>query len=130
MPVVPTTSPPSFLISGRIGVARRLAPRVVGKGDVPLLAHLVDEIGRDRHGLRGSKLVGAEAVPVAFRGGQRGVEAHADHVDDFVFLKHRHAGEADVGQEAADVDVDIVFDQQLLGLAASDIGLGFVVRDH
>ena len=112
----------------RIGVARRLAPGIVGIGDVPLLAHLVDQIGRDRHRLRRRVVVGPEAVAVALGGGQRGVEAHADHVDDLVFLEHRHAGEADVGQEAADMHVDLVLDQQLLGLAAADVGLGLVVR--
>ncbi len=44
-------------------------------------------------------------------------------------LEHRHAGEADVGEEAADVDVDLVLDHQLLGLAAADVGLGLVVGD-
>jgi hypothetical protein len=74
--------------------------------------------------------VGAEAVAVALGGGQRGVEAHADHVDDLGLLEHRHAGEADVGQEAADMDVDVVLDQQFFHLAPADVGLRFVVRDH
>src|SRR5260221_3696246 len=37
--------------------------------------------------------------------------------------------EADVRQEPADVNVDIVLDEQLLGLAARDVRLGFIVRD-
>ena len=113
-----------------VGIARRLAPGIVGIGDVPLLAHLVDEIGRERDRLRRRVVERPEAVAVALGRGQRGVEAHADHVDDLVLLEHRHAGEADVGEEAAEMDVDLVLDHQLLGLAAADVGLGFVVRDH
>ncbi len=122
-----TAQLPDFL---GVSVARRLSPGIVGIGDVPLLAHLVDEIGRDGYRLRRRKFVRPEAVAVALGGGQRGVEAHADHVDDLVFLEHRHAGEADVGKEAADVHIDIVFDQQLLSFPAPDVGLGLIVRNH
>ena len=96
-----------------IGVARRLAPGIVGIGDVPLLAHL-GERGPEGDRLRRRVIVDAEAVAVAFAGGQRGVEAHADHVDDLGLLPDRHAGEADVGEEAADMDVDVVLVHQLL----------------
>ncbi len=68
-----------------------------------------------------------EAVTVAFRRRKRGVEAHADHVDDLCVLEHRHAGKADVRQEAANVCVDIILDQKLLGFAAGDVRFGFVV---
>src|SRR5262249_44734485 len=71
-----------------------------------------------------------ETITIAFGGGQRGIETYADHVDDLVLLEHRHAGETDVREEAADVSVDIVLDQQLLDLAAADIGLGLVVNSH
>ena len=128
MPVVPTTSPPFFLISRDIGVARRLAPGIVGEGDVPLLAHL-GERGREGDRLRRRVVVQAEGVAVAGAGGQRGVEAHGDHVDDLGLLPHRHAGQTDVGQEAADVDVDVVLVHHLLRLAAPDVGLGFIVDD-
>ena len=94
---------------------------------MPFLAHLVDEIGPERDGLGRRVIVRAEAVAVALAGGDRRVEADADHVDDLVLLVERHAGEADVGQHAADIGVDLVLDQQLLGLAAADIGLQLVV---
>jgi len=51
-------------------------------------------------------------------------------VDDLRLLEHRHAGEADVGQEAADVGVDLVLVDQLGHLAAADVGLGLVVLDE
>ena len=113
----------------RISVARGLAPGIVGVNEVPLLAHLVDKIGRDGHRLRRRIIESPEAVTVALGRGQRGVKAHADHVDDLVLLEHRHAGEADIGKEAANVNVDIVFDEELLGLAAADVGLRLVVGD-
>ena len=112
-----------------VGVARGLAPGIVGIGDVPLLAHLVDEIRREGDRLRRRIVVGAEAIAVAFRCGERRVEADADHVDHHVLLEHRHAGETDIGEEAAHVRVDLVFDQELLDLAPPDVGLGLIVRD-
>ena len=129
MPMVPTTSPPFFLISAGIGVAGRLAPRIVGKGDLPLLAHLVDEIGRERLRLRRGEVEGPEGIAVALAGRQRRVEAHADHVDDLVLDEDRRAGEADIRQIAADMDVDLVLGDQLLDRAASGIGLRLVVGD-
>ena len=54
-----------FLDLLRVSVARGLAPGIVGVGDVPLLAHLVDEIGRDGHRLRRRIIVSPEAVTVA-----------------------------------------------------------------
>ena len=111
-----------------IRVARRLAPGIVGKRDVPLLAHL-DQRGRERHRLGRRVVERPEGVAAALGGGQRRVEAHADHVDDLLLVEHRLAGEANVGQEAALVDVDLVLDHQLLGLAAPDVGLGLVVGD-
>ena len=113
-----------------IGIARRLTPGVVGIRDVPGLAQFVDEIGRECHRLRWGVVERAEGVAAAFAGGERGVETHADHVDDLVLVEHRLAGETDVGEEAALVDVDLVLHEQLLGLAASHVGFGFVVRDN
>src|SRR6266446_1562998 len=113
-----------------IGIARRLTPRVVCEDNVPFLTHLVDEIGRERHRLRGSVIERAEGVAIAFARRQRGVEAHADHVDDPGFFPDRHAREAYVGEEAADLHVDLVLDHQLLCLAAADIGLGLIVGDQ
>jgi hypothetical protein len=46
-----------------------------------------------------------------------------------VFLPHRHAGQADVRQEAALVGVDLVFDDELLGLSATHVRLGLIVGD-
>ena len=113
---------------GGIGVARRLAPGIIGIGDVPLLAHL-GERRREGDRLRRRVIVDAEAVAVALRGGQRGVEAHADHVDDLGVFPHRHAGETDVGQEAADMGVDIVLLHHLLGLLPRDGRRTLVVDD-
>ena len=109
-----------------VGVAGRLAPGVVGEGDVPPLAH-AHEAGRECHRLRRRVVERPEGVAAAPGGGDGGVQAHADHVDDALLLEHRHAGQAHVGEEAALVDVDVVLDHQLLGLAPADVGLGLVV---
>src|SRR5574341_2074596 len=80
------------------GVLGGLAPRVVGVGDVPLLAHLADHVRprRDRLGRR--EVERPEGVPAALARRDRRVETHGDHVDDLVRLVERHAGETDVGQ--------------------------------
>jgi hypothetical protein len=83
---------------------------------------------RDR--LRRRVIVDAEAYAVACRGRQRGVEAYADHVDDVGVVPHRHAGDADVGQEAADMNVDIILLHHLRGLLTGDSRRTFVVGDH
>src|SRR6516164_9494078 len=100
----------------RVSIARGLAPGVVGIGDVPLLTHVVHKVGCKRNGLRRRIIVHAETNAVALGGGQRRVEADADHVDDLGLFPNRHARETDVGQEAADVDVDITFLHHLCGL--------------
>ena len=128
MPVVPTTSPPFFLISFDIGVARRLAPGIVGKDDMPLLAHFRQR-RREGDRLRRRVIVQAEGVAVARRGGERGVEAHRDHVDDLGVLPDRHAGKADIRQEAADMNVDLVVLHHLDGLLPGDGGRALVVDD-
>ena len=117
-----------FLDRLGIGVARRLAPGVIGIGDVPFLAQLA-EIRAEGHGLRRRAVERTERVLVAAAAGDGGVEADADHVDDLMLLPDRHAGEADIGQEPAACDVHIVVDGQLLRLAAPDIGLRFVIGD-
>ncbi len=104
-----------------------MSPRVVQIRDVPLLAQLADHVGRECHRLGGSVVEWPESVAAAFACGERSVETHADHVDDFVLLPYRNAGEAHVGEVSADVGVDLVLDHQLLGLAATDVGLGLVV---
>src|SRR5262249_61298243 len=96
---------------------------------MPLFAYVVDKIRREGDGLRRSVVVNSEAVAVALGGSQRGVEAHADHVDDLGLFPDRHARETDVGQEAAAMSVDLIFVYQLAGLAASDIRFGFIIRD-
>ena len=96
---------------------------------MPLLAHLVHEVGREGHGLRGSVVERAEGVPAALAGRDRRVEADAYHVQDLVLVPHRHAGKTDVRQEAALMRVDLVLDGELLGLAPPDVGLGLVVGD-
>ena len=80
--------------------------------------------------MRRRVVVNAEAVAIALGGGKRGVETHADHVDDLGLFPDRHAGKTDVGQETADVNVDLVLFDHLQRLAARDVGLGLVVRDH
>ena len=94
-----------------VSVAGRLAPGVVGIGDVPFLAELVNEVWREGHRLRRRVVERPKTVLVALRGGQRGVETDADDVDDFEFLEHRHAGEADIGEKTPDMHVDFVLDQ-------------------
>jgi len=84
---------------------------------------------RKRLRLRRREIVGAECVFVALARCQRRVEAHADHVDDLVLGEDRNASEADVGQVAADMRVDIVFGDKLLDFAAAGVGLRLVVRD-
>jgi hypothetical protein len=42
----------------------------------------------------------------------------------------RHAGETDVREEATLMGVDLVFDQQLLGLAPAHVRLRLVIRNH
>src|ERR1700685_3432860 len=49
---------------------------------------------------------------------------------DLGVLPDRHAGDADVGQEAADMDVDIVLLHHLGGLLAGDGRRALVVGDH
>ena len=95
---------------------------------MPFLAELAHEVGGHRHRLRRSIIEGPEGVTVALAGGERGVEANANHVDDLVLAEHGLAGEAYVGEKPALVCVDIVLDHELLGLAASYVGLGFVIR--
>ena len=111
-----------------VSIARGLTPGIIGIGDMPLLAHFVDEIGRKGDGLGGGIIERAEGIAVALARGDGRVEAHTDHVDDLLLGKHRHAGETDVGKKTALVRVDLVLDHQLLRLAAPHIGLGFVVR--
>ena len=110
-----------------IGGAGRLAPGIVSVDDVPFLAQLADQIGRERDRLGRGVIVGAEAVAVAFGGRQRRVEAHPDHVDELVVLPHRHAGEADIRQKTADMRVDLVLGDHFLDRAPPDIGLRLVV---
>ena len=112
----------------RVSVARGLPPRIVRVGDMPSLAQLIDEVGRKGHGLRWGVVEWPETVAVALGRRECRVEAYADDVDDLVLLENRHAGQADVGEEAAQVDVDLVLDQELLGLAAADVGLELIVR--
>src|ERR1700747_25356 len=71
----------------------------------------------------------AKAIAIALGGGQRRVEADTDHVDYLGLLEDRHAGQADIGQKAAHMGVDLIFDSKLLGLAPAYVGLGFVI-DH
>jgi hypothetical protein len=96
---------------------------------VPFFSQVLDQMGRERDRLRRRVVVDPEAVAVTLCRGQRGVEAHADHVDNLGLLPNRHAGQADVGEEAADMGINLVLVHQLAGLAASDIGLGFIIRD-
>jgi hypothetical protein len=56
-----------------------------------------------------------ERVAVAFGGGQRRVEAHPDHVDELVVLPDRHASQANIGQKAADMGIDVVLDDHFPG---------------
>src|SRR5262249_33026298 len=111
-------------------IARGLAPRVVAIDDVPLLAHFADQIRRERHRLRGGVIGRTEAIAVAFACRQRRVEAYADDVDDPRLLPDRHALEAYVGEEAADLHVDLDIVDQLLRLAAGDVGLRLIIGDH
>src|SRR5258708_5983271 len=112
------------------GIPRRLAPRVVSKNDVPFLTHLADEMGSERDGLRRGVVGRPEAVAIAFAGGQRGVEAHTDHVDDLGVFPDRHARKAYVGEEAADLHVNLVLDDELFRLTAANIGLRLIVSDQ
>ncbi len=114
---------------GDEGVLGRLAPRVVGVGDVPLLAHLVDHVRRRRHRLGRRVVERPEDVPAALGLGDRRVQAHADHVDGLGLFEDGHAGQADVGEVAALDEVDLVLEGELLRLTTPDVGLGFVV-DH
>ena len=111
----------------RVGVAGRLTPGVVGEGEMPLLPYLVDEVRSDRHRLGRGKVVRTERVAAALGGGDRGVEANRDHVDDLVLLVHRHAREADVREISAGVRVDLVVEDQLLDLAPPHVRLGLGV---
>src|SRR6266567_3161933 len=113
-----------------VGVTGGLAPGVVEIRDVPLLAHLVDQIRRERHGLGGRVVEGAEHEAAALGRGDRGVEADADHPDRLVLLEDRHAGQTHVGEIAALGEIDLVLDDELLGLAPAHVRLRLVVGDH
>ena len=113
-----------------VGVLGGLAPGVVRVQDVPALADLAGHVGCKAHRLRRRIVERTEGVAVALAGGDGGVEANADHVDDFILGEHRHAGETDVGEETALVRVDVVFDEQLLGFAPADVGFELVVGDQ
>src|SRR6266850_7046350 len=112
-----------------VRVARRLAPRVIEERDVPLLAHLVDQVRRDRDGLRRRVVERPEDVPAALAGSDRGVQADTDHPDRLVLLEDRHARQADVGEVSTLGDVDLVLEHELLGLATAHVGLRLVVGD-
>src|SRR6266508_3645934 len=111
-------------------VARGLAPRVVEEGDVPLLAHLPDQVRGDRHRLGWRVVEGTEHETAALGRGDRGVQADTDHPDRPVLLEDRHAGQADVGEVPALGDVDLVLEDELLGLAAAHVWLRLVVGNH
>ena len=113
-----------------VGIAGGLAPCVVEVDEVPLLAHLVDEVRREGHRLRGGVVERPERVAAALARRDRGVQAHAHHVDELVLLVHGHAGQAHVREIAPDVRVDLVLDHQLLGAAAAHVRLGLVVADE
>src|SRR6267143_1674024 len=75
-----------------VRVPRRLTPRIIEIGDVPLLAHLPDQVRRDRDGLSRRVVEGPEDETAAFGRGDRGIQADTDHPDGPVLLEHRHAG--------------------------------------
>src|SRR5262249_46583553 len=72
-------------------------------------------------------IVDAETDAVALGRGQRRVQANADHVDELGLFPNRHASKTDVGEEAADVNVDITFLHHLGGLLARDCGRTFII---
>src|SRR3989475_671082 len=113
-----------------VGVTGGLAPGVVEIRDVPLLAHLVDQIRREGHGLGGRVVEGPEHVAAALGRGDGRVETDADHPDGLVLLEDRHAGQTHVGEIAALGEVDLVLDDELLGLAPAHVRLRLVVGDH
>ena len=97
---------------------------------MPLLGNLVDEMRREGHGLRRRVVEGPENVPTALARGDCRVEADTDHPDRLLLLEHGHAGDADVREIPAFADVDLVLDQELLGLAPAHVRLRLVVGDH
>src|SRR6266545_903624 len=113
-----------------VGITGGLAPRIVEVRDVPLLAHLVDQVGREGDGLAGGVVEGPEHEAAALGRGDRRVETYADHPDRLVLFEDRHAGQTHVGEIPALGDVDLVLDDELLGLAAAHVGLRLVVGDH
>src|SRR5262245_6735406 len=113
-----------------VRITRGLPPRVIQVREVPLLAHLVDEVWRDRDSLSGRVVEGPEDEAAALGRRDRGVQANADHPDGPVLLEDRHAGEADVREVAALGDVDLVLEDELLGLAAAHVGFRLVIGDH
>ena len=112
-----------------VGVAGGLPPRVVEEHDVPLLRQLAGQVRREGHRLGRRVVEGPEGVPIALGRGDRGVEAHPDHVRELVFLEHRHAGDAHVREVAALGHVDLVLDDQLFRLSPPDVRLGLIVGD-
>ena len=113
-----------------VGVARRLAPGVIGEKDMPLLADLVYQVGRKRHRLRGGEIERPKGIAVAVRGGNRGVETDANHVDDAGAPVFRYARDAYVAHEAALPHVNAVAGKQLAGLADPRSRLALGVLDN
>src|SRR4029453_12098339 len=113
----------------KIRIPCGLAPRVVEIGDVPFLAHLVDQVRSDGNGLGRRVVEGPEDVPAALSGCDRGVQADTDHPYGLVLLEDRHAGQADVREVAALGDVNLVLENNILRLAAPDVGRRLVVGD-
>ena len=95
-----------------------------------LLADLVHQVGRKRHRLRRGEIERPKGITVAVRGGDRGVEADADHVDDTGAPVFRYARDAHVAHEAALPHVNAVAGEQLAGLADTRGRLALGVLDN
>src|SRR5437899_2059104 len=120
------------LLDRRLELAAvRLAHRVVGVEDVDLLAHLVDDVPGEAVGLHPRVGLVAEVLLVELRRPHELGARHRIPVDRLVLLGDVHHGHGGAARDGANDELDVVLEDQLLGLAHGGRGLGLVVLgDH
>ena len=116
------------LLEGRLELAAvRLPHGVVGVEDVDALAHLVDDVLREPVGLHPRVGLVGEVVLVELGGPHELGARDRVPVDDLVLLGHVHHRQRGAAGHGPDEELDVVLEDQLLGLAHGGGGLGLVV---